>query len=79
MALTRSAIRSPTDSHHGGGDAGLHAEAVRQVGGAIELAAGNVDQALGGFAEGDDAGIQAMDEGAERNEIQGAVGRIFRP
>ena len=60
--------------HHGGGDARLHAEAVREVGGAIELAAGNVDQALGGLAERDDSGIQAMDECAQGHEIQGAVG-----
>ena len=58
--------------HHRGGDAGLHAEAIGEIGGAIELAAADVDLALGGLAEGDDSRIEAMNQGAERQEIQGA-------
>ena len=59
--------------HHGGGDAGLHAEAVRQVGGAVELAAADVDLALGGLAEGDDAGVQTVHQCAQGNEIQRGI------
>jgi hypothetical protein len=51
--------------HHRGGDAGLEAEAVGQVGRDVELAAADVDGALGGLAERDDAGVEAVDEGAE--------------
>ena len=50
---------------HGAGDAGLHPEAVRQIGGDIELAAADVDLALAGLAEGDDARIQTMHQRAE--------------
>ncbi len=46
---------------HGGGDGGAESEAVRQVGGHVELAAGDVDLALGGLAEGNDSGVEAMD------------------
>ena len=59
--------------HHGGGDAGLQAEAVGQVGGDVELAAADVDLALGGLAERDDARIEAMDQGAEGHEVQRAI------
>jgi hypothetical protein len=51
---------------HGGGDAGGHAEAVRKVRGAIEFAAADVDPALGGLMEGDDARVETMDQRAER-------------
>ena len=50
--------------HHRGRDAGVQAEAVGQVGGAVELAAADVDVALGRLAERDDARVQAMDQGA---------------
>ena len=56
--------------HHGGGDAGLQAEAVGQVGGDVEFAAADVDLALGGLAEGDDARVEPMDQGAEGHEVQ---------
>ena len=39
----------------------------------VELAAADVDLALGGLAERDDARIQAVDQRAERQEIQRAV------
>jgi hypothetical protein len=32
-----------------------------------------MDLALGGFAEGDDPRIEAMNQGAQRQEIQGAL------
>ena len=56
IALTRSAI-SVADRvvDHRGGDAGLEAEAVGQVRGAVELAAAHVDRAARGLAERDDA------------------------
>ncbi len=56
--------------HHGGGDAGLQAEAVGEVGGDVEFAAADVDLAFRGLAEGDDAGVETMDQGAEGQEIQ---------
>ena len=55
---------------HRRGDGGAHAEAVGQVRGAVELAAAHVDRAGAGLAERDDAGIEAMDEGAERQEVE---------
>ena len=58
--------------HHGGGDAGVQAEAIGEVGGAVEFAAADVDVALGGLAERDDAGIETMDQGAEGQEVQRA-------
>ena len=58
--------------HHGGGDAGVQAEAIGEVGGAVEFAAADVDLALGGLAERDDAGIEAMDQRAEGQKVQRA-------
>ena len=58
---------------HRRGDAGPQAETVRQVGGAIELPAADVDQALVGFAERDDARIQTVDEGAQGDKVQRAL------
>ena len=48
-------------------------KAVGQVGGAVELAAADVDVALRGLAERDDARVQTVDQRAERQEIEGAV------
>ena len=59
--------------HHGRGDAGLQAEAVGEVGGDVELAAADVDLALGRLAEGDDAGIETMDQGAQGHKVQAAT------
>ena len=58
---------------HGARDARLEAEAVRQVGGGVELAPAHVDRALGGLAEGDHPRVQAVDERAQGQEVQGAV------
>ena len=62
---------------HGGGDAGLEPEAIGQIGGDVELAAADVDVAFRGLAERDDAGVQAMHQGAERQEIQRPAGGNF--
>ena len=59
--------------HHRRGDARLHAEAVGEVGGDVKFAAADVNLALGRLAERDDAGVEPMDEGAERDEVQRAV------
>jgi hypothetical protein len=74
MARTRSAI-SVADGviHHGAGDAGVQAEAIGQVGGAVELAAADVDLAFGRLAERDDARVQTIHQRAQREEIQRAV------
>ena len=61
--------------HHRGGDAGLEAEAVRQVGGDVVLAAGHVDVEAAGLAERDDAGVEPVDEGPEGEEVEG--GGVF--
>jgi hypothetical protein len=58
--------------HHRRGDAGVQAETIGQIGRDIELAAADVDVAMRRFAERDDAGIEPMDEGAERHEIERA-------
>jgi len=55
---------------HGGGDGGAEAEAVREIRGDVELTAGDVDLAFGGLAEGDDSGVEAMDERAEGEEVE---------
>src|SRR6185312_6417159 len=55
---------------HGGGDAGLQFESVGQIRGAVEFAAADVDLTATGLAERDDAGVEAMNEGAEREEIE---------
>ncbi len=60
--------------HHGGRHPGVQAEAVGQVGGAVELPAADVDLALGRLAEGDDPRVEAMDQRAERDEVQPAFG-----
>ncbi len=48
----------------------LSSKAVGQIGGAVELAAAHVDVAAAGLAKGDDAGIQPMDQRAQRQKIQ---------
>ena len=60
------------------GNAGLQAEAVRQVGGDVELAAADMDLALGRLAKGDDSRVQAVDQGTERYEVQSAVRTNFQ-
>ena len=52
-------------------DAGLQSEAVRQVGGDIEFTAADMDLILVRLAKRDDAGVQAMDQSAERHQVQG--------
>ena len=59
--------------HHRGRDAGFQAETIGQVGGAIELAAADVNLAFGRLAERDDPRVQAVDQRAQRQEIQRAV------
>ena len=59
---------------HGGGDAGFELEAVGEIGGAVEFTAADVDGALAGFAEGDDARVEAVDEGTEGEEVEGTGG-----
>ncbi len=58
--------------HHRRGDAGLHAEAVGEFGGDVELPAADVDLALSRLAERDDARIKPMDQSAEGQEVQRA-------
>src|SRR5687767_13587228 len=56
------------------GDACLHSKTIGEVGGAIEFAAAHMDGAAGCFAKRNDAWIEAMDQRAEGEKIQGAVG-----
>ena len=48
---------------------------IRQVRGDVEFAAADVDLAFGGFAEGNDAGVQPMDQRAQRNEVEASAVR----
>lgn len=59
--------------HHRGGDACGKAETVREVGGYIELAPADVNLAFGGFTEGNDAGVQAVDKRTKGEEVECAV------
>ena len=61
--------------HHRGGDAGLEAETVGQVGGDVELAAADMDFALAGLAEGDDARVKAVDQRAQGHQVKRATWR----
>src|ERR1051326_5904215 len=47
---------------HRGPDASLNLEAIGEVSGDIEFAATDVDVAMRGLAEGNDAGIEPMDQ-----------------
>jgi len=57
---------------HGGDDGALHAEAIRKVGRDVELATADMYGAVLGFAKGNDAGVEPVDQCAQRNEIEGA-------
>ena len=58
---------------HRARDPRLQAEAIGEIGRAVEFAAADVDRARGGLAERDDAGIEAVDERAEGHKVQGAA------
>jgi len=58
--------------HHRRGDAGVQAETVGEIGGAIEFAAADVDVAVRRLAKRDDARIKPVDQRAEGQEIQRA-------
>ena len=55
------------------GDSGAKAEAIREIGGGIELAAADVVGADVRLAERYDARVEPMDERAERKEVECAV------
>ena len=59
--------------NHRRSDAGLQPEAIREIGRDVEFTAADVDVAVGGFPEGNDSGIETMDQCAEGQEVQGAV------
>ena len=50
----------------------MQAETIGEISRHIELAAADMDLAFGGLAEGNDAWIEAVDERAEREEIERA-------
>ena len=56
----------------------LQAEAVGEVGGDVELAAADMNLALGGLAEGDDAWVQTMNQGAQGHQVQSASRRDLK-
>ena len=60
--------------HHRAGDAGVEAEAVRQICGDVEFAAADVDVAMRRLAERDDARVEPVDQRAEREKIKRAGG-----
>ena len=55
-----------------GDDAGFEIEAIGEIGRHIEFAAGDVDIAMGGLAEGDNARVKPMHQSAEGQKIQPA-------
>jgi hypothetical protein len=59
---------------HRRGDSRTQAEAVGEVGGGVELAAAHVDDAGMRLAKRDDAGVETVNEGAEREKIERAIG-----
>ena len=48
-------------------------EAIGQIGGAIELAAANVNLALGRLAKRNDSRVETMNQRAERQKVEGAI------
>ena len=58
---------------HRADDAGLEPERIREVRRAVELAAAHVNRALGRLPKRNQARVEAMDEGAERYEIERGV------
>ena len=58
--------------YHGGDDAGLQTEAIRQVGSDVKLSATDMELACGCLAERNDPRVYAVDKGAERYEIKRA-------
>src|ERR1039457_4625192 len=58
---------------HGGGDSRGHAETIRQIGGDVVLPAADVNLALGRLTKWNHAGIQAVNQRAERQQVEGAV------
>src|SRR5262249_10813872 len=60
---------------HGGGDAGLQAEAIGEVGGDVVFPAGDVDNEGPRPAKRDLAGVEAMNQSTQREEIQ--IARIL--
>ena len=58
--------------HHRRADAGLEAKAVGEVGGHVVLAAGDVDVQRAGLAERHHAGVEAMDQSAQGDQVEGA-------
>ena len=59
---------------HRRSDARLHSEAVREVRGHIEFAAAHMDLALARLAERNDTWIQAMNQSAEGQQVERAIG-----
>ncbi len=58
--------------HHRGGNGRALAEAVCEVGRDVELAAADVNVGMCGLAERDDAGIDAVNQRAKREQVQRA-------
>jgi hypothetical protein len=59
--------------NHGAGDTGIQAKAVGQSGSDIVLTTGYMDIDAACFAKRDDARIEPVYQGAERQEVQVAV------
>src|SRR5450759_3001957 len=56
---------------HGRRDAGVQAEAVREIGRDVELTTADMDVAMVRFAEGNDAGVETVDQGPQADKVQG--------
>src|SRR5215831_21353212 len=62
--------------HHRRHHAGVEPKAVRQIGSHIVFSATDVNLALLGLAKGDNSGIQAVYDGAQRDKVQRSL--LFR-
>ena len=59
--------------NHGRDNTGVETKTVGEVGRAVVFAAADVDFALTGLAERQDASIQAVNEGTQRNKVERAL------
>ena len=59
--------------NHRRNDAGVETKTVGEVGRTVVFATTDVDFALTGLAERQDAGIQAVNEGTQRNKVESAL------
>src|SRR6185437_15426064 len=65
--------------HHRGGDAGVQLEAVCEISGHVEFTTANMDRKTGRLPKRDNARVQAIDNRAERKQVQRLLLRNLKP